>query len=405
MSRCPVLRLRSKFRSGKTDRIDLAIFYPLLAALADAARLHPDKPIHPAHSHVIVNAPNPGVSATIFSDKSAAKLVLLGEPIVMTETASDQERWWPTASSPAVRMKLFRRIGREGYLLPILTSLCIGLLADIYTTSAVSAVDSPDGQSRRRVRLQYNSSPISDFGIAKAIADVKSQDKLAYFSFSDNSFEKGQDPDDHYLLYFTTIRGEEFILDLGMFTFNFCFMVQLEPYKLDFLPPLRYAPAFFRDRNIMRNAPDLFIIRERFSFLHNEALHHAVEHSGGMFRSVDSQTICEFMESIAGRECTASEKDLVMTWSISSCMGIGITLKERAYTRWTTPVIHIEVDPGEMDETPEEDEEWWKYMKKWNRKYKRGKISSQALGDAFRAWENRRRQTQLTEQMRSTRIN
>ena len=349
--------------------------------------------MHPAQTHVIVNTPNPGVSATIFSDNSAAKLILLGEPISITELGRDNERWWPTASSPSVRMKLFRRIGREGYLLPILTSLCIGLLAEMYTTTAVSASDSPDGHLRRRVRLQYNSSPVADFGIAKAIADVKDQDKLAYFNFSDNSFEKGQDPNDHYLLYFTTIRGEEFILDLGMFTFNFCFMVMLEPYKLDFLPPIHYAPAYFRDRTLMRCTPDLFNVGRRFSFLHNEALHRAVEHSAGVFRSVDAQMICEFMESIAGRKCTTSEKDLVMKWSINSCMGIGITLGKQAYKKWSSPRVDIEVDPGEMDETPEQDQEWWKYMKKWNRKYKRGEISLQALGDAFRAWEDRRRQS------------
>lgn len=298
-------------------------------------------------------------------------------------------------------MKLFRRIGREGYLLPILTSLCIGLLAEMYTSTAGSA---PDGELRRRMRLQYNSSPISDFGIAKAIADVKDQDKLAYFNFSDNTFEKGQDPDDHYLLYFTTIRGEEFILDLGMFTFNFCFVVRLEPYRFEFLPPMPYGPAFFRDRNLMRNAPDLFKIRQRFSFLHNDALHRAVKNSASVFQSDDSKTICEFMETIAGRRCTAPEKDLAMKWSINSCMGIGITLRKREYRTWTSPLVDIEVDPGEMDETPEEDLEWWKYMKKWNRKYKRGEISQQALGNAFRAWENRHRSAQVTEHLHSMRI-
>jgi hypothetical protein len=331
----------------------------------------------------------------VFADNSAAKLILLGEPIALPDIMEDK-RWWPTAASREVCMKLFRRIGREGYLLPILTSLCIGLLAEMYTTTAVSVSDSPDGDFRRRVRLQYHSSPISDFGIARATAEVKDQDKLAYFNFSDNTFEKGQDPKDHYLLYFTTIRGEEFILDLGMFTFNFCLMVLLEPYKFDFLPPMPYAPAYFRDRTLVRNAPDLFDIGERFSVLRNEALHSAVEHSADQFRGVDAQAISEFMENIMGRRCTAPEKDLVMKWSLNSCMGIGITLRKREYPEWKSPQLQIEVDPGEMDETPEEDSEWWKYMKKWNRKYKRGKISLQALGDAFRAWENRRRSAQIS---------
>lgn len=260
----------------------------------------------------------------------------------------------------------------------------------MYTTTAVSASDSPDGKLKRRVRLQYHSSPISDFGIAKGRAEVKNQDKLAYFNLNDNTFEKGQDPDDHYWLYFTTITGEEFTLDCGMFTFNFCIVIPTDTYCQKILPSTGYAPAYFRDREHARLAPNLYYVKKRFSFLQNTALHTAVERSDTEFRSIDVNIICDFMESIAERKCTSIEKNLAMKWAMNHCAAMDTTLRDRAWATWPKePELGIEGDPEEMDESRYNDEAWWKYMKKWNRKYKRGDISLDALGDAFRVWSKR----------------
>ncbi|KAI4527991.1 hypothetical protein K525DRAFT_182324, partial [Schizophyllum commune Loenen D] len=68
---------------GKTDRISLTSFYPFLAMLAEISRVHPERPVHPAIAHEILNSPNPGVLPTGFADGSSAKLVMLGERIPM----------------------------------------------------------------------------------------------------------------------------------------------------------------------------------------------------------------------------------------------------------------------------------------------------------------------------------
>ena len=337
-----------------------------------------------------MNSPNPGSPAVTFPDGSAANLILLGETIPLTETMT--EAWWPTAISPNVRSKMMRRFAREGYVLPIVTSICIALLAEIYTTTAVLASNSSDGEVKRRMRLGYSSSPLSDFGIAKGSADVKCQDQFAYLNLLDQTFSKGQDPDDHYWIYFTTVRGGEVVLDCAMFTFNMCIMIPADVYRSQSLPPFSWAPAFLRDSLMTRQTPELESEHKRFTVLHNSELHRAVEHSIRCFRNIDMKTIWAFMENIAGRKCTQLEKDLVITYTQVNCLALSSTLKEQKWKNWPkTPSLAIEADPGEMDDCRDEAklEEWSKHLKKWNRKRRHGRTSEETLGDAFRAWQNR----------------
>ncbi|KAJ7429189.1 hypothetical protein FB451DRAFT_1071222 [Mycena latifolia] len=164
-----------KVSCGKrTDLIELETYYPFLACMADAFHFNPDKPPHPAMTHVIVNSPNPGSHPTGLPDKSAANLVLLGDPLDQpTETGS--EKWWPSAMIPNVRGKLLRRIVREGYALSVATSICLALFAEMYTTTFVSTVDSPPRRAREARPLDVQSSPIADFGVVAGSVDVKTK--------------------------------------------------------------------------------------------------------------------------------------------------------------------------------------------------------------------------------------
>ncbi|KAJ7464823.1 hypothetical protein B0H11DRAFT_1734080 [Mycena galericulata] len=375
---------------GKTDRIDLETFYPFLACLADMSHMRQeDKPIHPAMTHSIVNSPNPGSHPARFPDGSAAKLVLLGEPIDAMQLGSP--KWWPTALSDKVRSKLLRRIVREGYTLPVVTSICLALLAEMYTTTAVSAAASPDGKLQRRTRLTYKSSPIADFGVAAGSADVKNQDKLAYFKISENLFVRGQDPDDHYWIYFTTIRGEDILLDCAMFTFNMCLLVNARPYLPRALGGLEFVPAFFRERTIDRHTPNLHIERTRVSVLRNADMNRAVGSLKG-FSGEDKSLVCGFMEALARRPLSDTEIELTFKCANLHCSVLAATLETRAWASWPAPEVGIEGDPGELDDLKddgEDDEEWFKYMKAWRSKYKKGNADREALGIAFREWEAR----------------
>lgn len=204
-----------------------------------------------------------------------------------------------------------RRILRESHTLPILTAICIAILAEVYTT------DYDADTKYARVRMKYRSSPIADFGIATGAADVKNQDKLAYLDMETVVFTRGQDPNEHYWIYVTTIRGEKFVLDLAMFTFNLCMMVPMSGY----LPPELattsvHAPAFFQDRTV-RNSLSVSLHKERrrISVLRCAELYTVVAHFKNSLFPEDSRTICQFIERISGRKLTKLERDLGPKWT------------------------------------------------------------------------------------------
>jgi hypothetical protein len=198
-----------------------------------------------------MNSPNPDEPPSLYAG-GIAKVVAYGPPVTLQEFGGP--KWWPTAGSAKIRSKMLRRIMRDGDLLPIVFALCLSLLTEIYTTTW-----RPEG-AKHRYRLKYRSTPISDFGIVKGALEVGAEDKLVYLNLADGSVNTGQDPNEHYLLYFRTVRGEEFTLDCGMFVFNFCTMVATDAY---FKQATEYAPAYFRDRAQVRGALSLFTPKRR----------------------------------------------------------------------------------------------------------------------------------------------
>ncbi|KIM40914.1 hypothetical protein M413DRAFT_28031 [Hebeloma cylindrosporum] len=245
-----------KPRCGATDRIDLQSYFPLLACGAHSCHTHPKVSTHPALTHKILNSPNPTSGEIVkFPNGVEAKLVLLGEslPDWEADMATASETWWPSALDAKVRDKLKRRILEEGNILSIVLATCIALVAELYTTTAIPTSETPKWQpTGRRLRLSYDRSPIADLGIVRGSVRVTPQDRLAYYHLERNTFMMGQDPDDHYWIYFTTLAGEEYSLDCGMMTFNFCKMVQTAPYCL---PTLVYAPVFFYGKERAKALP------------------------------------------------------------------------------------------------------------------------------------------------------
>ncbi|TFK34721.1 hypothetical protein BDQ12DRAFT_726586 [Crucibulum laeve] len=197
---------KHKPECGKIGHIELETFYPMFASLNETAHQYDGMPLHFPLTHRIINIPTPSVESVVFPDESAIKLVFLGNVILMEQMSS--EKWQLIAASFKVRSKLLRRIFREGYVLP-------GVL-------------SARRQDTKQIRLQYHHSPVTHFGIAKGTVEVKLLDQLAYFDIDNSTSQHGQDPDDRYWIYSTTILEEEFILDCNMFTFNFSIVVNHE---------------------------------------------------------------------------------------------------------------------------------------------------------------------------------
>lgn len=378
VNHCCLLTYTYIFSLGKTDRIDLESFYPFLACLAEASRIHSKKPIHIAQTYTILNSPTRPIK---FPDGSVANLVLLGEPISAT---ADPEVWWPTAPSAEARTKLSLRLRREGYILPILVSLCVSLLRDMYTTTAIRTDDPFPGRTKRRVRLQYHKSPIADFGIVKGMAHVRNHDKLAYYRPSNNLFDKGQSPDEHYWIYFTALNGEEVVLDFGMFSLNACQYIKGEVYcnTIPLQNPLASAPAYFGHHDLAHLGHPNPAAHQRFSFLRNEALHKAVAFDGPR---IDWPVIESLMRSISETEYSDINESLIKFWTLDNCGSLAALLLKRGWRAWPTePAVYVEFDD---ERNLEDEEEWQKYMDIWNLEHNQGDTSPRLLEDSFRAFE------------------
>ncbi|KAL0961468.1 hypothetical protein HGRIS_006412 [Hohenbuehelia grisea] len=370
-----------------TDCIELSTFYPLLACLASSAHVHSDKPMNPAINHTILNSPNPGPSSSFSSSIAPGNLIMLGPEIPMTEWGSP--KWWPTALSPKVRSKLFRRLSSEGYNLQNLTAVCVALLAEMYTTTARVG-------ERRRI-LRYRSSPIADFGIVRGAVEVQPQDTFSYMHLSDDGTPprswNGPDPKDHYWLYFRTTRGEEVTLDFAMYYYNFCYMVDSEPYQEPCSPPLSFVSAFFCDRPLDRNAPSLYTEKGRISVLRNTVLHDAVAHTLHGLRPANSNAIIEFMEGFSGKRSSAIERDLTLKWLMVNFQQLESALRRQSWKRYPAqPPVGIEGDPGELDlSRMDNDDEWLQFFRRWKKQHKKSKPTKEDVAEAFKAWRSERK--------------
>lgn len=382
---------------GDTDKIDFQSFYPLIAAAIQACRMHPDLE-HPAVRHKILNSPNPSSGDVVeFPNGWKAKLVLLGERIPMSDTSSPN--WWPTAESPDIRSKLFRRILSDGFLLPIVLATTLALVSEIYTTTAVPKSEVPHWQfsGRRRVRLSYNRSPFADIGIAKGTCTrVTPQDQLAYYNINTNQFLMGQDPNDHYWIYFTTLHGHEYFLDCGMMPFNFTLLVDVRESSKYGLPPLQFAPALFYGRELAKVLPRTDRIgwqaQERFSILRNLDLHDVLRTRNLDYcKCHDIPTIHNLLDTIAGRHCTDFEKNMTMEFFKNTSKVFRLNIQNREYLNFSKePQLGLELDPDERlkaDAIEEDDVAYEEYLKKWTRRLKKGKITSNQWDAAFNKWQ------------------
>ncbi|KAF8520877.1 hypothetical protein BU17DRAFT_46097 [Hysterangium stoloniferum] len=349
----------------KTDRIDLTSFHPILACIAEGVRIRPTE-THVALQHKIINSPNPDSPAFRLPDGSCSRIVMLGplnrdaEGKPVDPLHNPSQNWWTTAQSLEVLHKLMRRILREGNVIPTVTGICLAIMVSIYSTTTTE-----NGDSHRK-RLRYRSSPISDFGIANGSMEVTPEDQLAYL-LPDGSIIKGQDPKNHYWIYFTTQKGEEVIFDPNMFTFNMCLMAKMSPYlppSLSQYPSL--IPVLFKDRimnrGLAREPPppgatpkEILTERKRFSVLRNEKVLKAFERvkcdGNGDLRIADDamNTFISFMSTVAGRGVSKKEN----AYMVDTLLEGHYLINEAALDndRWKqfpdSPTIAIETDPNE----------------------------------------------------------
>lgn len=336
----------------------------------------------------ITNNANPDVPTIEFPDGWCARLVMLDDTLPSNSRSHvDPMDWFPLAQSPHVARKLLRRITYGGHLLPILTAIATALFTEMYTTTSGVGVPECD----QRVRLRYRSMPISDFGIAAGSVRVTSQDRLAFCKRSDASIFRGPDPDDHYWLYFTTAKGEEVILECGMFPFNMCQVVDTDPY----VPPhmethpdvdvrMGFAPTFLIERTIRKNTPAIHTERKRISMLRNSKLQEAVKVFAKTFlndakeavNDTEVKPFYDFMEELSGRPLSNVDKSMFKRLTPIHCYSMHYVLCQKEWKNFPEePQLGIDGDPGELDDLDDLDT-WSKKCKQWKKQQKAQKKDS-----------------------------
>lgn len=371
----------------QTERIDLGTFWPFLAYMAALCRMDSRLPPHPALTHQIFNNPVPNKTAQVLPDGSSTNLVLLGDPIPMDRIGSPE--WWPTAMSDTMRKKLFYRILGEGWSLPLLLSICVAVMAEIYTTAYDP--EKSECAHNQSIRLQCERNAIIDFGICKGRAEVKSLDTFGYLYAHPNTnridFFRGQDPNDHYWIYFKTLR-EEFMLELSMFTFNLAMSAKGTYYTPSSgeYPETALLPGHFVSREMRHATPLLQYEKQRFSVLHHKALQGTVRTPD--FSPLDEKILVAFMERVAGRKTTEIERNLLVWWTTANRRLTAMNLYHKDYYTYPPFVpICIFYDPGEEDPPAEDDEITLKYYKRMSRKERSGKITPNELIATMRKWD------------------
>jgi hypothetical protein len=180
-----------------------------------------------------------------------------------------------------------------------------------------------------------------------------------------------------------------------MFTFNMCLMATADPYIPNnspepYFPPggIPFAPAYFRSREIARNALELHAERKKVSVLRNTDLHRAVMYEGEQFFDYGGPEILfDFMENLSGREMTHSDQEITLAFYFLTSKILQYTLTTSSWQNFpANPQLGIEGDPGELDDMDEKSDDMWKHMKKWNRLQKKGKVTKEEVAKAFQAY-------------------
>lgn len=321
-------------------------------------------------------------------------MVVLQGSIPITSVRSTE--WWPMAASAEIRDKLLRRIIHERPVLQITLAACIALVSDMYTT--ISSGSTPE---KRRIRLSYNRSPISDFGIIHGSIAVRPEDCLSYYNMDTQTFRMGQSSNDHYWIYFTTLSGKEHWLDCNMYNFNFCSMVDAEKCSESTesfgFPGLRSVPALLFGSGSIGGLPlplsgqRLWKPRKRFSILRDSRLKDLVQTGADVDHFEFHDLSNDIMSDILGCECSDLTKQIMKEILPEVCQLVRLNVQTRDYLNFPKePRTFFEIDPDDDVHSGIDDEELEKYYKKLARKLKKGKITTDQWQEAVSStWRDR----------------
>lgn len=311
--------------------------------MAHSAHVHALWPLHFAVKHKIVSDVNPGVQTTRIPDGREVKLIVVDDISPPCGLTPDISRWWPSAKSNTVAGKLQKRILFHGHVLHVAAAVAGALVSDIYTTT------SGGGSPQARLRLKYRTSPIADFGICRGSVLVPPQDRLMFFSMQQGKYTDCQDPDEHYWLYFSTLKGEELFLDFALFPFNFTQCVKTRGYPppaLDTL--LDDAPCHWTERVLNKRNLNLYKEHSRLSFLRDEDFQDVLKKPRKEWVERDMFKMFGLLESFSEKKWSLAEKNLFTVMLMQNIDNLGKVLQTEQWKTYPKEAqLQWHLDPGQ----------------------------------------------------------
>ena len=239
-------------------------------------------------------------------------MVSLGDQVSFEELVKKAKAWWPLYPSLIDARRLRDRITREGNVLLINTAICVALLAELYTTTSDAGAKRQDWQFDHRTRLTVRSCPIADFGIMAGSVSGPRIGRLAYYDTQTKSTTYGQDPNDHYWIYFTTLRGEVLYMDCGLYTLNPGDVLKADPYVPDHLMErFTLIPASLHDSTTRKTNSIIHTERSRTSVLKDTKILEALLRDQLKFEKENGELYSRFMQGISGQEPSVRDKRLI----------------------------------------------------------------------------------------------
>ncbi|KAJ3574390.1 hypothetical protein NP233_g1796 [Leucocoprinus birnbaumii] len=381
---------KRSFRLAKTQQINLKSFFPFIAYMFDTLRrMAPTQEqdsapipypfldsvfqnlgrrlgrglefvLHPALTHRILKAPTPGARKATSSESNVHHTVVLGDKwdlrIKGIPDYKPLSTWWKGHTAMA-GMEMFLRIVRESNTFEVTIATSLVLLSELYSTYMSKSVDESGNttwEPRERFRLEYGQSPVSDFGICRGRIEGKANrvQTWTYYQPKTNSRTTILNPDNHYWLYFRTIKGEELILDCCTFPFGMEGCVDASPCLQQLASMFRdygsaRTPAYFYAPNRPEECPNSHSLIEvaRFSVMHNKQLYGALgwELFGG--RDPEQHAIVKaFMTKVQGEPCTIEQEDRVRDYRCYGAILLGQVLTGKHWKEWPKPTFHSRDD-------------------------------------------------------------
>ncbi|XP_006457005.1 hypothetical protein AGABI2DRAFT_188756 [Agaricus bisporus var. bisporus H97] len=248
-------------------------------------------------------------------------------------------------------MRFYVHVVRETDILEITVAVSLLLLSEVYSTRLSKPRSTDDSgkpisewEPRSGYRLEFGRSPVSDFGICKGRIQGKANrvQTWTYYHPQPNTRTTVLDSDNHYWMYFRTIKGEEITLDCCSFAYGMTGCVDASPCLTALSEVFRdwgstRTPAYFHPSNHQEES-HILIEEQRFSVMQNTLLHGALAWEVSGARDEGQRVrLRQFIQQVQGTPCTTAQEERINDFRTHGGLLLDQILVGKCWKDWEKP--------------------------------------------------------------------